>query len=76
MANGWAPDGAVREQIQDSLKDALASARARMPSGERLSDCEDCAVQLPEARPLSPSLCRVVARALSASRSASGFTLR
>jgi len=34
MANGRAPDGAIQEQIEDSIKDAIASARARMPSGE------------------------------------------
>lgn len=50
MANGWAPDGAVQEQIEDSLKDALASARARMPSGEGLDDCEDCGEPIPAPR--------------------------
>jgi len=50
MANGWAPDGAVQDQIEDSVKDALASARARLPSGEGLSDCEDCGEPIPEAR--------------------------
>lgn len=50
MANGWAPDGAVQDQIEDSVKDALASARARMPSGEGLTECEDCGAQIPEAR--------------------------
>lgn len=38
MANGWAHDGAVQEQIEDNLKDALAAARARMPSGEGLKE--------------------------------------
>jgi phage/conjugal plasmid C-4 type zinc finger TraR family protein len=50
MANGWAPDGAVQDQIEDSVKDALASARARMPSGEGLADCEDCGEPIPPAR--------------------------
>jgi len=50
MANGCAPDGAVQEQIEDSVKDALASARARMPSGAGLSECEECGEPIPEAR--------------------------
>jgi len=50
MANGWAPDGAVQDQIEDSVKDAVASARARMPSGPSLVDCEECAEPIPEAR--------------------------
>jgi len=50
MANGWAPDGAVQEQIDDSVKDALASALARMPSGAGLAECEECGEPIPEAR--------------------------
>ncbi len=50
MANGWAPDGAVQDQIDDSVKDALASARARLPSGPGLVDCEDCGEPIPEKR--------------------------
>jgi len=50
MANGWAPEGAVQDQIEDSVNDALASARARMPSGEGLAECEDCGEQIPKAR--------------------------
>ena len=50
MANGWAPDGAVQDQIDDSVQDALASARARMPSGEGLTDCEACGEPIPAAR--------------------------
>ena len=50
MANGWAPDGAVQEQIEDSLNDALAAMRARMPSGEGRDNCEDCDAPIPLAR--------------------------
>ena len=50
MANGWAPDGAVQDQIEDSIKDAIASARARMPSGDALAECEDCGEPIPEKR--------------------------
>jgi len=50
MANGWAPDGAVQDQIEDSIKDALASARARLPAGEGLEDCELCGEEIPPKR--------------------------
>ena len=50
MANGWAPDGAVQEQIDDNVKDALAAVRARMPSGDGRDTCEDCGEMIPPAR--------------------------
>ncbi|MET3826434.1 phage/conjugal plasmid C-4 type zinc finger TraR family protein [Sphingomonas sp. PvP055] len=50
MANGWAPDGAVQDQIDDTIKDAVNSARARMPSGDSAQDCDECGVQIPEGR--------------------------
>lgn len=53
MANGWAPDGAVQDQIEDSVKDALAIARARLPSGEGLADCEDCGEPIPKKRQIA-----------------------
>ncbi len=34
MAGGWARDGAVQDQIDDSVKDAVSGARARLPAGE------------------------------------------
>jgi len=50
MANGWARDGAVQDQIDDSIRDELAAARARMPSGAGLSECEDCGETIPLGR--------------------------
>lgn len=50
MANGWAPDSAVQDQIEDSLKDAVSAARAAMPKGEGLEECEECGEPIPEAR--------------------------
>lgn len=50
MANGWAQDGAVQEQIEDSLKDAVMAARARLPSGESATDCDECGEDIPQAR--------------------------
>jgi len=50
MANGWAPDGAVQDQIEDSIKDGVMRSRAGLPHGEGLSECEDCGEDIPEAR--------------------------
>lgn len=50
MANGWARDGAVQDQIDDTVSDAVKHARARLPSGEGAEACEDCGEDIPEAR--------------------------
>lgn len=50
MASGWAPDGAVQEQIDASVNDAVELAKSRLPSGISLSHCEECEEAIPEAR--------------------------
>ncbi|TGX55140.1 DksA/TraR family C4-type zinc finger protein [Sphingomonas gei] len=50
MANGWAQDGAVQDQIDDTVADAVSAARARMPSGESAEHCALCGGDIPEAR--------------------------
>ncbi len=50
MASGWAGDGAVQDQIQDSINDEVARARRNLPSGESLSHCEECGEPIPQAR--------------------------
>ena len=50
MAGGWARDGAVEQQIEDSVRDAVAGARSRLPAGESLKWCEDCGEAIPERR--------------------------
>ena len=50
MATGWAHDGAVQEQIDDSIADEIARARSRLPSGESLAECEECGEEIPQAR--------------------------
>ncbi|MGA9855064.1 MAG: DksA/TraR family C4-type zinc finger protein [Gammaproteobacteria bacterium] len=50
MASGWAKDGAVQEQIDASIKDALKNVRARLPVGESLKHCEECGSEIPQAR--------------------------
>lgn len=50
MAGGWARDGAVQEQIDASVDDAVERARGRLPSGRGLSRCKDCDMEIPQAR--------------------------
>ena len=50
MAGGWARDGAVQEQIEASINDALA--RMKRPGVDRPSreTCLECEEPIPEAR--------------------------
>jgi len=50
MANGWAHDSAVQDQIEDTVKDAVLRARAMTPSGESAEFCDDCGEAIPERR--------------------------
>ncbi|MFZ5606413.1 MAG: DksA/TraR family C4-type zinc finger protein [Pseudomonadota bacterium] len=50
MATGWAGDGAVQEQIDATVKDGIARARSRLPSGPGLTHCEECGAAIPQAR--------------------------
>ncbi len=50
MAGGFAKDGAVQEQIDASIEDAIQRARSRLPCGESLDQCQECAQAIPEAR--------------------------
>ena len=50
MATGWAGDGAVQQQIDDSIEDAVKRARAQLPSGPSLTHCEECGEEIPEPR--------------------------
>jgi phage/conjugal plasmid C-4 type zinc finger TraR family protein len=50
MAGGWTRDGAVQDQIDDTVSDAVLAARARMPSGEGEIHCDECGEEIPEGR--------------------------
>jgi phage/conjugal plasmid C-4 type zinc finger TraR family protein len=50
MATGWAREGAVQDQIDDTVKDGVRRARGRLPQGESATHCQDCAEPIPEAR--------------------------
>ncbi|WP_304639192.1 TraR/DksA family transcriptional regulator, partial [Pseudomonas sp.] len=50
MATGWAKEGAVQEQIDDTVDDAVRRARSKLPTGESLTHCAECDNPIPEAR--------------------------
>jgi len=50
MAGGFAKDGAVQDQIDATVEDAIKHARDQLPKGESLKNCEECEAAIPEAR--------------------------
>jgi phage/conjugal plasmid C-4 type zinc finger TraR family protein len=50
MAGGWSSDGAVQDQIDATIEDAVQRARSSIPRGESLIRCEECDVKIPQAR--------------------------
>ena len=50
MAGGFAKDGAVQDQIDATVDDAIKRARSELPKGASLSHCEECGKAIPEAR--------------------------
>lgn len=51
MAGGWSKDGAVHEQIEDSIQDELKRIQAHQrPTGESLTHCAECGDPIPEKR--------------------------
>jgi phage/conjugal plasmid C-4 type zinc finger TraR family protein len=50
MATGWAGDGAVQDQIDATVEDAVKRARSQLARGPGLTHCEECDAPIPEAR--------------------------
>jgi phage/conjugal plasmid C-4 type zinc finger TraR family protein len=50
MATGWAQEGAVLDQIHDTISDGVEGARARLPRGESARECVECGEDIPERR--------------------------
>jgi phage/conjugal plasmid C-4 type zinc finger TraR family protein len=50
MATGWAREGAVQDQIDDTVKDGVLRAKSRIPQGPSASHCQECGEPIPEAR--------------------------
>jgi phage/conjugal plasmid C-4 type zinc finger TraR family protein len=50
MAVGWTRDGAVQDQIDASVEDALQRAKRNLTAGESARLCTKCGAAIPEAR--------------------------
>lgn len=50
MAGGFTKDGAVQDQIDATVEDAVRRAQSRIPKGESRQRCEECDAPIPEAR--------------------------
>lgn len=50
MATGWAGDGAVQDQIDATVDDAVQRARQQLRQGPGLERCEECDAVIPAAR--------------------------
>lgn len=53
MATGWAHDGAVQEQIESSIEDAVQRVRQQLPQGPSAEHCRNCDELIPEGRRLA-----------------------
>jgi phage/conjugal plasmid C-4 type zinc finger TraR family protein len=50
MAGGWTKDGAIHDNIEAHIEQAVRKARGGSGSGESLTHCERCGQPIPEAR--------------------------
>ncbi|TRO93685.1 DksA/TraR family C4-type zinc finger protein [Glycocaulis profundi] len=50
MAGGWTRDGAIEDQIEDTVADGVGAARSRLPSGQSATYCDECGEPIPEKR--------------------------
>ncbi len=50
MATGWAKDGAVQDQIDATVKDAVDRAKRNLHAGPSRKDCAECGELIAEAR--------------------------
>ena len=50
MAGGVAKDGAVQDQIDATIEDAVKRARDQLARGASLANCEECDKRIPPAR--------------------------
>jgi RNA polymerase-binding transcription factor DksA len=50
MATGWAREGAVQDQIDDTVKDGVQRIKSRLPQGPSATHCDDCGEAILQAR--------------------------
>ena len=62
MAGGWARDGAVQDQIDATVQDAVERARHNLQGGTGTPECVECGAEIPPARRQAmPSATRCIA---------------
>ena len=79
MAGGWTRDGAIQDQIDDTVSDAVELARGALPTGASAEFCAECGEAIPERRRLAvPGVqtCIVCQSERDGQRAASGFNRR
>ncbi len=79
MATGWAGDGAVQDQIDATVDDAVKRARGALRKGPGLTHCEECDAPIPEARRKAVPgvrLCVTCQQALDSERGGALFNRR
>ena len=80
MATGWAREGAVQEQIDDTVNDAVAEARLALAhAGESAIDCDECGEPIPQRRREAVPgvrLCVTCQEAQDRQRQTAGFNRR
>lgn len=79
MAGGFARDGAVQDQIDASVEDAVNRARSQIPQGESLRECQECGEEIPSARRKAVPgvrLCVQCQESLDAQQTAAGINRR
>ncbi len=50
MAGGFAKDGAVQDQIDATIEDAVNRVRSRIGRGDSRKECTECGKTIPQAR--------------------------
>ncbi len=50
MAGGWTRDGAVQDQIDDTVSDAVQAARSISDAADSARFCDVCGEEIPEKR--------------------------
>lgn len=50
MAGGWSRDGAVQDQIDASVDEAVQRARRKLTVGDSALTCDECDQVIPEQR--------------------------
>jgi phage/conjugal plasmid C-4 type zinc finger TraR family protein len=50
MATGWAPEGAVQEQMDATVADGVRRVQSQIPHGTGPTHCETCRTAIPSAR--------------------------